>query len=104
MKKPIINEAITIKDRQRVKIFFTRLKKSSLVNYMKFETSVEKVQAIIRFAEMIGVPPTYLPAMISKFRELSKTDKDKDKSDDKSDDKDKSKSKKKDKDGADNKA
>lgn len=54
--------------KQRVKRFFTKLEQSPLRKLMEFQTTQEKVQAILKFAEIVGVPHTKLPILINQFR------------------------------------
>lgn len=70
---PIAASVAGTKLKQKVNIFFSRLDKSSLASFMNFDTPVEKTQAIIAFAERIGVTGNQIPVLVTKFREISKT-------------------------------
>lgn len=54
--------------KQRVKRFFTKLDQSPLRRLMQFQTTQEKVQAILKFADIVGVPHTKLPILINQIR------------------------------------
>lgn len=65
------NRTGNIKYTAKVTRFFTRLGNSPLRKFMSFDTSIEKAQAIIKFAEMVGVPRSRLPILIQAFRQAS---------------------------------
>lgn len=54
--------------KQRVKRFFNKLEQSPLRRLMEFQTTQEKVQAILKFSEIIGIPHTKLPILINQLR------------------------------------
>lgn len=54
--------------KQRVKRFFKKLEQSPLRRLMDFQTTPEKVQAIIKFAEIVGIAPNKLPILINQLR------------------------------------
>lgn len=60
------------RDKQRVERFFNILDRSALRKYAVFKTPQEKAQAIIRFANMVGVPKSQLAKLFSNLRTSSK--------------------------------
>tara|TARA_Y100000389_G_C17465274_1_gene524923 strand:- start:3221 stop:3541 length:321 start_codon:yes stop_codon:yes gene_type:complete len=74
-KSDIKEDTADNKDKQRVKRFFDKLEKSSLRNFLKFGTAQEQAQAILRFANMVGVPKSKLATMMSALRASSKAEK-----------------------------
>lgn len=59
------------KDPSRVIRFFKVLNSSAARQYMNFNTSYEKAMAIVKFAELIGVPKSQIPFILSYFRKMS---------------------------------
>lgn len=58
------------KIKPKVKRFFDKFDKSQISKYAKFTTSVEKIQAVIEFAERLNIPESHLPVLLTKFRQL----------------------------------
>lgn len=54
--------------KQRVKRFFKKLESSPLSKLMDFQSTQEKVQAILKFSDIVGIPPNKLPILINQLR------------------------------------
>lgn len=60
------------KSKPRVDRFFNQLGRSALAKYVNFKTPQEKAHAIIRFADMVGVPKSQLTKLFSGLRDATK--------------------------------
>lgn len=54
--------------KKRVKKFFDKLNSSSLKRLMDLQTIQEKVEAVLKFSDIIGIPRTKLPMLMSSLR------------------------------------
>lgn len=54
--------------KQRVKRFFKKLESSPLNKLMNFQSTQEKVQAILKFSDIVGIPHSKLPILINQLR------------------------------------
>lgn len=58
----------------KVRMFFSKLQKhDALMQYLDFRNPVEQAEAIIKFASLVGVPQSKIPAILASFRQLSTT-------------------------------
>jgi hypothetical protein len=57
-----------------VKRFFEKLENSSLKNLLKFNTPGDQAEAIIRFADLVGVPKGRISSMIQGLKQSAKRD------------------------------
>lgn len=57
-----------------VKKFFIKLENSSLRNLLKFNSSADQAEAIVKFAELVGVPKGRISAMIQGLKAAAKND------------------------------
>lgn len=57
-----------------VKRFFMKLENSSLKNLLKFNTPSDQAEAIVKFAELVGVPKSRVSAMIKGLKDASDKD------------------------------
>ncbi len=56
----------------RVKKFFKKLETSPLSKLMGFQNNMEKIEAVIKFADIVGIPESKLGLMISSIRKKLK--------------------------------
>ena len=67
--KPIDGSANQVElSKQRVKRFFKKLESSPLNKLMNFQSTQEKVQAILKFSDIVGIPHSNLPILINQLR------------------------------------
>lgn len=57
-----------------VKRFFEKLENSSLKNLLKFNTPGDQAEAIVRFADLVGVPKGRISSMIQGLKQSAKKD------------------------------
>jgi len=58
-------------ERTKVKLFFDALQKSDrLMSLLQFQNPIEQAQAIIKFAEIVGVPAGSITGLIQQIRQL----------------------------------
>ncbi len=56
----------------KVTLFFDQLKKNpTLMGYLHFSSPVEQVQAIVAFADLVGVPKSQLVALLTGIRKVT---------------------------------
>lgn len=72
-KKQTQSEDPVILSKRRVERFFNKLEKSPLKKLMEFQNTQEKLQAIVKFASIVGISETKLPILISSLRKHIKT-------------------------------
>lgn len=59
--------------RARVQLFFQDLeKRPGLMNKLNFTSPTEQAQAIVKFAQLVGVPTNKIPQIISTLRQTAK--------------------------------
>lgn len=60
-------------DQYKVRQFFKKLESSdTLMQLMTFTTPLQQAQAIVKFAELVGVPEGRIPVVVQQLRALSK--------------------------------
>jgi hypothetical protein len=74
----LINEEKTETSKEfkkiRVKRFFEKLENSSLKNLLKFNNTGDQAEAIVKFADLVGVPKGKINAMVQGLKDASKND------------------------------
>ena len=58
--------------KKKVQRFIDKLEKSSLKQYMKFQSEQEKLEVILNFSEIVGIPTSKLNILLSKLKVSSK--------------------------------
>jgi len=58
-------------ERIMVKIFFEKLEKSGLMKYLSFTNVLDQADAIIKFANIVGVPSNKISDIIDNFRRIA---------------------------------
>lgn len=71
-KKAIpVDDAVEL-SKSRVKKFFKKLESSPLRKLMEFQNTQEKIEAIIKFADIVGIPESRLGSLLSSIRKKLK--------------------------------
>lgn len=61
-------------EQYKVRLFFERLQANqALSSLLNFTSPLQQAQAIVKFAQLVGIPPGKIPAILQQLKALSKS-------------------------------